>query len=133
MGKPSYWSAAVTHANLAADTCCRPICPQPKTKGYEEELFGLSEDVIPPQTLKQNEFECLNLNITCPSTAYPGSHLPVMFFVHGYVMFILIGKLGLILRSGGNRGSGSSWLYDGGALVQRSIMLGKPVILVTIK
>ena len=37
------------------------------------------------------------------------------------------------LSSGGNRGSGSSWLYDGGAFVQRSMTMGKPVVLVTIK
>ncbi|KIP10837.1 hypothetical protein PHLGIDRAFT_65050 [Phlebiopsis gigantea 11061_1 CR5-6] len=92
-----------------------PVCPQHNVKGYEEELFGLPEDVIPQQTLNQNEFECLNLNITCPANALPGSRLPVMFYIHG----------------GGNRGSGSSWLYDGGALVQRSMMVGKPIILVT--
>ncbi|KAI0341437.1 carboxylesterase [Trametopsis cervina] len=95
-----------------------PICPQAKmsTKGYEEELFDLTEDVVPRQALKQNEFECLNLNITCPSDVLPGTRLPVMFFIHG----------------GGSRGSGSSWLYDGGAFVQKSIMTGKPVVLVTI-
>lgn len=60
-----------------------PVCPQVKAKGFEEELFGLTEDVAPQQVLKQNEFECLNLNITCPAHALPGSHLPVMFFIHG--------------------------------------------------
>jgi carboxylesterase type B len=114
-------------------TQCRPICPQPKITGYEEELFGLTEDVIPPQTLKQNESECLNLNITCPSSALPGSLLPVMFFIHGYVYRFIDHVSLLTSRSGGNRGTGSSWLYDGGALVQRSVMVGKPVILVTIK
>lgn len=43
-------------------------------------------------------------------------------------------NLALILGlRGGSRGSGSSWLYDGGAFVQQSILTGKPVILVTIK
>lgn len=64
-------------------TACSPVCPQMKVRGYEEELFGLPEDAIQPQALKQNEFECLNLNITCPVNALPGSHLPVMFFIHG--------------------------------------------------
>ena len=64
-------------------TPCSPVCPQPNDKGYEEELFGLTEDVVPQQTLKQNEFECLNLNITCPADALPGSRLPVMFYIHG--------------------------------------------------
>lgn len=47
------------------------------------ELFGLTDDVVPPQALKHNEFECLNLNITCPAGTAPGSRLPVMFFIHG--------------------------------------------------
>ncbi|KAI0088869.1 carboxylesterase [Irpex rosettiformis] len=96
-----------------------PICPQTmmSSMGYEEELFGLTEDVVPRQpTPSQNEFECLNLNITCPAGTLLNSRLPVMLFIHG----------------GGNRGSGSSWLYDGGAFVQKSILIGKPVILVTI-
>ncbi|PCH44837.1 carboxylesterase [Wolfiporia cocos MD-104 SS10] len=92
-----------------------PICPQPRSDGVDAELFGISEDAIPHQALKQNEFECLNLNITCPGDATPHSKLPVMLWVHG----------------GGNRGSGSSWIYDGGALVSKSIQVEKPVILVT--
>lgn len=35
--------------------------------------------------------------------------------------------------SGDDRGHGSNWVYDGGALVGKSILLGKPVILVTFK
>ena len=51
---------------------------------YEEELFGLTEDVVPQQPPpKQSEFECLNLNITCPAGTIPSSRLPVMFFIHG--------------------------------------------------
>ena len=65
-----------------------PICPQPGRKGYEEELFNLSEDSVPQQTLKQDEFECLNLNITCPADAAPGTLYPVMVFIHGYVYHI---------------------------------------------
>lgn len=34
---------------------------------------------------------------------------------------------------GGNHGSGSSWVYDGGPLVATSIRIGKPIILVTFK
>lgn len=92
-----------------------PICPQHNHSGMEAELFGVSEDVIPQQTFKQNEFECLNLNITCPGDATPDSRLPVMLWIHG----------------GGHRGSGSSWIYDGGALVQKSMTAGKSVIMVT--
>jgi hypothetical protein len=35
--------------------------------------------------------------------------------------------------SGGDRGSGSNWLCDGGALVRKSVALGKPIIVVTFK
>ena len=41
--------------------------------------------------------------------------------------------LTLCHHSGGDRGSGSNWLYDGGPLVQGSMRLGKPIVLVTIK
>lgn len=73
-------------------TCAsrRPICPQPGYKGYEEELFNLPEESAPHQVLKQDEFECLNLNITCPATALPTSNYPVMVFIHGYVATLLI-------------------------------------------
>ena len=46
-------------------------------------MFNLTEDCIPNQALKQSEFECLNLNITCPADASPDSHYPVMFWIHG--------------------------------------------------
>lgn len=35
--------------------------------------------------------------------------------------------------SGGDKGSGSEWFYDGGKLVRRSMMIGKPLIVVTCK
>ncbi|KAF5356592.1 hypothetical protein D9758_008226 [Tetrapyrgos nigripes] len=93
-----------------------PICPQVKNmKSFEETIFGLSDEDLPKQVPKQNEFECLNLNITCPAGLNAQSHLPVMVWVHG----------------GGDRGCGSNWVYDGGALVRKSILLGKPVMLVT--
>jgi hypothetical protein len=37
------------------------------------------------------------------------------------------------LDRGGERGSGSHWIYDGGPLVRKSLLIGKPVILVTCK
>lgn len=94
-----------------------PICPQMKNmKSFEEIMFGLTEDEIPQQPLfKQNEFECLNLNITCPGGLTPRSNLPVMVWIHG----------------GGDRGYGSSWAYDGGNLVRKSMLIGKPIIMVT--
>ncbi|KAI0053158.1 alpha/beta-hydrolase [Auriscalpium vulgare] len=92
-----------------------PVCPQPKGPTIEEELFGFAEDEFPVQNLKQIESECLNLNITCPGGLTRESRIPVMLWIHG----------------GGHRGSGSHWLCDGGALVQSSVRMGKPIILVT--
>lgn len=93
-----------------------PICPQNKpSKSIEETLFGISQQEIPQQHLKQDEFECLNLNITCPAGLTSRSRLPVMLWIHG----------------GGDKGSGSGWFYDGGKLVRRSMIIGKPVIVVT--
>ncbi|KAG2035954.1 hypothetical protein BDR03DRAFT_960900 [Suillus americanus] len=37
------------------------------------------------------------------------------------------------MSSGGSRGCGSSWIYDGGALVRKSVCIGLPIIMVTIK
>ncbi|KAF7318946.1 hypothetical protein HMN09_00230400 [Mycena chlorophos] len=91
-----------------------PICPQLQKKSLEEELFGIGHDV--PQTIhEQNEFECLNLNITCPAGLTSRSRVPVMLWVHG----------------GGDRGYGSSWIYDGGSIVHKSMLLRKPVMVVT--
>ncbi|KAG6901344.1 hypothetical protein C0995_013307 [Termitomyces sp. Mi166 len=93
-----------------------PICPQPRSRlSYEETLVGITDDLSPQQVLKSDEFDCLNLNITCPAGLTPQSRVPVMLWVHG----------------GGDKGSGSSWVYDGGPLVRKSLSMGKPVIIVT--
>ncbi|EPQ53622.1 alpha/beta-hydrolase [Gloeophyllum trabeum ATCC 11539] len=92
-----------------------PICPQVHVKGAEADMFGLTEDQVPQQNFKQHEFECLNLIITCPGDIDSSSRYPVMIWIHG----------------GGNTGTGSSWVYDGGALVRKSILMGKPMVLVT--
>ncbi|KAF9482676.1 alpha/beta-hydrolase [Pholiota conissans] len=92
-----------------------PICPQKvPPKSLQESLFGIPMDIIPNQKLQQNEFECLNLNITCPGNLTSRSRVPVMLWIHG----------------GGDHGSGSQWYYDAGALVRKSIQYGKPVIVV---
>jgi hypothetical protein len=62
-----------------------PICPQIKYKSIEEEMFGCSLDDAPTQLFKQNEFECLNLNVTSPAGLGHESRLPVMVWIHGYV------------------------------------------------
>ncbi|KAK5219669.1 hypothetical protein LTR72_008053 [Exophiala xenobiotica] len=64
-----------------------------------------------------NEFECLNLNITCPKAPAPGAGYPVVVFVHG----------------GGNvTGSGANGEYNGKHLVEFSVQRHLPVVSVTI-
>lgn len=105
-----------SYPHLVDATRHGPICPQPDGKSLEEELIGLADCDIPRQVFKQDEFDCLNLNITCPAGHDRGSQIPVMVWIHG----------------GSNRGCGSSWIYDGGALVRKSVCIGLPVIMVTI-
>lgn len=59
-------------------------------------------------------------------------HYPTVLAVGRHVWHMLTVNR-LFFHSGGNRGSGSSWLFDGGAFVKRSMQNGKPVILVTFK
>ncbi|KAI0824855.1 carboxylesterase [Trametes gibbosa] len=110
-------SKLCTHYPPQTD-CSRfgPICPQPMFKSVEEELFNLTEDCIPDQAFILSEFECLNLNITCPADSTPDSRYPVMIWIHG----------------GGNRGSGSNWITDAGPLVQKSVIANMPTIIVSI-
>lgn len=94
-----------------------PICPQVRhQRSVEETILHLPPDAIPRDRPHYDEFECLNLTITCPAGLTPQSHLPVMVWIHG----------------GGDRGHGSNWLCDGGALVRKSVLIGKPVIIVAI-
>jgi carboxylesterase type B len=62
-----------------------------------------------------DEYECLNLVVTAPESAGEDGKLPVMVCTHG----------------GGNlSGRNASWFNDGGALVARSVQLGKPIVFV---
>ena len=63
---------------------CRPQCPQPPSD--VEHLLRLPPGIVHP-ALEENEFKCLNLNITCPPTGsgrpIEGNLLPVMIWIHG--------------------------------------------------
>ncbi|GJJ10658.1 hypothetical protein Clacol_004885 [Clathrus columnatus] len=92
-----------------------PICPQQKRQGFDD-LFGfVRED--PPRMVVQDEFECLNLIVTCPDTTKYTRPLPVMVWIHG----------------GSNiRGAGSSIICDPGKFVKASLELQQPIIVVNI-
>ncbi|KAF7325833.1 hypothetical protein MKEN_00434000 [Mycena kentingensis (nom. inval.)] len=114
---PARFRQSRLHTDLPPRVDCSqygPICPQLQKRSLEEELFGMGHEV-PQHIHPQDEFECLNLNITCPAGLSARSRVPVMVWVHG----------------GGDRGYGSSWIYDGGSIVRKSMLLGKPVMLVT--
>ena len=55
-------------------------------------LFGLHHEEIPRQEFKQDEFECLNLNIICPGGLTPESRVPVMLWIHGCVLLLCISR-----------------------------------------
>ncbi|KAJ5460938.1 Alpha/Beta hydrolase protein [Penicillium daleae] len=91
-----------------------PICPFPKMViGH-----GLTQARLPPQNnYDMDEFNCLNLNITCPIGSAPQDSWPVMVWIHG----------------GGNCvGMGSDSGYNGGPLVHFSVERDAPIVIVTI-
>ena len=64
----------------------RPICPQiRKFRTPEEVLFGIPMDEFPVQEFKQDEFDCLNMNIISPAGLTEHSNAPVMLWFHGCV------------------------------------------------
>ncbi len=86
-------SRLIDASKLSARHPCRPICPQPKGKTNEEELFAFTGAETSAQNFKQIESECLNLNITCPGGLTRESRLPVMVWVHGFVHHLLRSEL----------------------------------------
>lgn len=85
-------------------------------------LYGLPSELVPvqPYTPPADEFECCNLTITVPApSSLPSDEpMPVMVWIHG----------------GGNvTGSGNEWVWDMGALVKKSIEVGKPIVAVALK
>ncbi|KAI8346055.1 Alpha/Beta hydrolase protein [Mortierella sp. GBAus27b] len=90
-----------------------PICPQ-KTSDFP--LFLVCK---PLENIKYDEKECLNMNIYVPlkSLQKGADPIPVMTWIHGGA-----------LREGSN-----AWtLYDASNMVQQSIQMNKPVIVVCI-
>ncbi|KAI5300190.1 hypothetical protein KEM56_002662, partial [Ascosphaera pollenicola] len=93
-----------------------PMSPQPA--GSISIDFGLIQQELPyaAEEATMNEFKCLNLNVTKPSTASQ-EKLPVLFVIHGGAFFI----------------GANSWpQYDTSRLVQLSARIGRPFIAVSI-
>ncbi|KAF1356373.1 Alpha/Beta hydrolase protein [Delphinella strobiligena] len=68
----------------------------------------------------EDEFKCLNLDVTAPANAGSGDRLPVMLWIHGGSQIISFGN-------------GASKIGDTLKLVQDSIQLGKPIIIVSVQ
>lgn len=61
---------------------CRPRCPQVDVD--VKHLLRIPEDfTIAPEP--EDEFECLNLEITCPPVSSGSDPLPVLVWIHGLV------------------------------------------------
>jgi carboxylesterase type B len=94
-----------------------PACPQ----------FYFDQSTIPSavlgsllnlpllQTIQQESEDCLTIDVIKPSTATESSNLPVLFWIFG-----------------GGFELGSTQIYDGSNIVQKSIALGQPIIWVAV-
>ncbi|KAK9358554.1 Alpha/Beta hydrolase protein [Lipomyces starkeyi] len=100
----------------------RPVCPQPCDQPFlKGEAYG---GLLPPTTYIFDEFACLNLTITLPTSLLQGleanqKKFPVMVWIHGG---------GLKTGGGANYG-----VEDCANFVEHSIAIGKPIITVAIQ
>ncbi|KAM0123529.1 hypothetical protein ACHAP3_011064 [Botrytis cinerea] len=100
-----------------------PACPQRRSPSMFEEVLNGTTGARTSQTERgftMDEFECLNLVVTCPSPmqkSTTGKGLPVLVNIHG----------------GGNVvGSNSAWFNDGTNLVIKSVEMNSAVVLVSL-
>ncbi|OJK04325.1 hypothetical protein ASPACDRAFT_21436 [Aspergillus aculeatus ATCC 16872] len=123
---PARWQHAQLRDRLPHDafdaTHNGPRCPQPQEPNNSDFYQSHLEF---PQDVKESEFDCLNLFITRPSpnvlaaagfeSDSPG--LPVYVYIHG-------GAYGF--------GAGTDPMWDPARLVRKSVLMGTPIIVVTI-
>ncbi|CAI7592893.1 unnamed protein product [Penicillium palitans] len=93
-----------------------PICPQPDVD--VRHLLRIPVDfAIGPEA--EDEFECLNLEITCPPKSSTTGPLPVLIWIHGGSQIVTFC-------------SAASKICDPTKIVADSIKAGKPIIFVSI-
>ncbi|KAF4581408.1 hypothetical protein EYR40_009693 [Pleurotus pulmonarius] len=95
-------------------------CPQQDVQLSLPGILGLADGIVDFLTntawgvaLPDGE-DCLTINVVTPSSITPTSKLPVIVWIYG-----------------GGFQIGSSSLYDGGSVVEKSISMGEPVIFVS--
>lgn len=94
-----------------------PACPQFyfDTSSIASTVLGDILDLPLLQTVQQESEDCLTIDVQRPATATANSKLPVLFWIFG-----------------GGFELGSTQLYDGSNIVQKSIALGEPIIWVAV-
>lgn len=97
----------------------RPRAPAPDASPFEQK-FLIQATINETPSPRMSGVECLNLNITIPSYIGPkrAKKLPVMVFIHGG---------GFIM------GSNSAPYFDPCRLIELSVELETPVIVISIK
>ncbi|WPH00762.1 Hypothetical protein R9X50_00359200 [Acrodontium crateriforme] len=100
---------------VGVPTSCPQFNSQTNTSSLPQDVAALLVDSPLVQTVTGAGEDCLTLNIQRPSTATSSSKLPVLFWIYG-----------------GGFESGSTQIYDGSILVEKSISLGKPIIYVAV-
>ncbi|EEU40127.1 uncharacterized protein NECHADRAFT_33545 [Fusarium vanettenii 77-13-4] len=107
-------------ATLSGEVDCTyygPRCPQNHVD-FRHLLRIPQDEEIPTQD--EDEFRCLNLEVTSPALkALPERPYPVLFWIHGGSQAVSFG-------------TSASGLCDPTGLVQRSIDMAEPIIVVTI-
>ncbi|CAG9949376.1 unnamed protein product [Clonostachys rosea f. rosea IK726] len=88
------------------------VNPEVFTQLPPEVSGPLLSSTIPPSVVSE---DCLNLIIQRPSSTTPDSRLPVLFWIYG-----------------GGFATGSSVPYDYSTLIQESVTLGQPIIVVRV-
>ncbi|KAF9482847.1 carotenoid ester lipase precursor [Pholiota conissans] len=106
-----------THSAIAFG----PACPQqninlPLPPGLASETIDMLTNIGVNVAFPFSE-DCLTINIVMPSTATSDSKLPVVLWLYG---------------GGFEKGTASFPLYDGNVIVERSILLGQPIIYASI-
>ena len=103
---------------------------RPKCCQEDRDLSGVYGPRLAERHQEQDEFTCLNLNVTRPLT---GHGLPVLVWIHGSVKPIAIDNLLTVTSGAFLMGSAAEPSFDPAKLVAWSVRRGKPLLVVAVK